>query len=72
MSVYMITRMTIHDRAEYDIYADQFMDVFEKFDGKLLSVDEDPQVVGGPIEWDYYPYHGRISTKGWKVDECPN
>ena len=47
MSVYMITRMTIHDRAEYDIYADQFMEVFEKFDGKLLSVDEEPQVVGG-------------------------
>ena len=49
MSVYMITRITIHDRAEYDKYADQFMDVFDKFDGKLLSVDEEPQVIGG--EW---------------------
>ena len=49
MPVYMISRMTIHNRAEYDKYAAQFMDVFDKFDGKMLSVDEEPQVVGG--EW---------------------
>lgn len=49
MSVYMISRMTIHDRDEYEKYADQFMGVFEKFDGKLLSVDDDPKVVAG--EW---------------------
>ncbi|MEM9310537.1 MAG: DUF1330 domain-containing protein, partial [Pseudomonadota bacterium] len=49
MPVYMITRMTIYDRAEYDQYADRFMEIFDKFDGKLLSVDEEPQVVGG--EW---------------------
>ena len=49
MSVYMISRMTIHDRAQYDIYEEQFFDVFAKFDGKMLSVDEDPQVVAG--EW---------------------
>lgn len=47
MSVYMISRMHIHDRDEYQKYADQFMDVFEKFDGKLLSVDDDPKVVAG-------------------------
>jgi uncharacterized protein (DUF1330 family) len=39
--------MTIHDRAQYDKYEARFMDVFEKFDGKLLSVDEEPQVLGG-------------------------
>lgn len=49
MPVYMISRMTIHDRAEYDKYEEQFFDIFEKFDGKLLSVDEEPQVVAG--EW---------------------
>lgn len=49
MSVYMISRMAIHDRDEYQKYEDQFMDVFEKFDGKMLSVDEDPKVVAG--EW---------------------
>jgi len=45
----MITRMTIHDRAQYDQYADRFMEIFDKYDGKLLSVDEEPQVVAG--EW---------------------
>ena len=49
MPVYMISRMTIHDRAQYDKYEERFMDIFEKFDGKMLSVDEEPQVVGG--EW---------------------
>ena len=49
MSVYMITRMTIHDRAEYDKYEERFMEIFDKFEGKLLSVDEEPQVIAG--EW---------------------
>jgi len=49
MSVYMISRMTIHDRAEYDKYEARFAEVFAKFEGKMLSVDEEPQVVGG--EW---------------------
>ena len=31
----------------------------------------DPRVVGGPIEWDHYPYYGKISTKGWSVDVRP-
>ncbi len=33
-----------------------------------LKETEDPRVVGGDIEWDHYPYYGRISTKGWSVD----
>ncbi|KEO88774.1 hypothetical protein EH31_15165 [Erythrobacter longus] len=45
----MISRMTIHDRAQYDKYEERFMEIFEKFKGKMLSVDEEPQVVGG--EW---------------------
>ncbi|WP_299196237.1 DUF1330 domain-containing protein [uncultured Erythrobacter sp.] len=49
MPVYMISRMTIHDRAQYDKYEERFMEVFEKFDGTMLSVDEEPQVLGG--EW---------------------
>ena len=29
MPVYMISRMTIHDRAQYDKYEERFMDIFE-------------------------------------------
>lgn len=31
----------------------------------------DPRVVGSAVNWDYYPYYGKISTKGWKVDDPP-
>ena len=37
-----------------------------------LRKTSDPRVVGGAVNWDYYPYYGKISTKGWKVDEKPN
>ena len=36
-----------------------------------LKKTRDPRVVGGTVDWDYYPYYGRISTKGWSVDEKP-
>jgi hypothetical protein len=36
-----------------------------------LKKTKDPRVVGGKVEWDFYPYYGRISTKGWAVDEKP-
>jgi uncharacterized protein (DUF1330 family) len=50
MSVYILSRLTIHDRAEYEKYESQFDEVFSKFDGKLLSVDEEPLVLAG--EWE--------------------
>lgn len=31
----------------------------------------DPRVVGGAVDWDYYPYYGIITTQGWRVDEKP-
>lgn len=36
-----------------------------------LSETQDPRVVGGKVDWDYYPYNGKISTDGWKVDKKP-
>ncbi len=36
-----------------------------------LRNTDDPRVVGGPVLWDYYPYYGAISTKGWKVMPPP-
>ncbi|MAV50666.1 MAG: hypothetical protein CME93_06870 [Hyphomonadaceae bacterium] len=47
MSVYIIAEFQIHDRSEYDKYDAGFMDVFEKFDGQLLSVDENPAILEG-------------------------
>jgi len=36
-----------------------------------LSETLDPRVVGGEVDWDYYPYYGRITTEGWAVDPKP-
>ena len=36
-----------------------------------LRKTHDPRVIGGSVDWDYYPYYGKISTKGWSVDEKP-
>ena len=49
MSVYIIARFNIHDRSQYDKYESGFAEVFKKFDGKMLSVDEDPMLLMG--EW---------------------
>lgn len=49
MSVYLIAQLTINDREEYSQYEQGFMDVFAKFEGELLSVDEAPTVIEG--EW---------------------
>ena len=50
MSVYIIARFNIRDRSEYDQYSAGFQEVFKKFDGRMLSVDEDPLVLAGT--WD--------------------
>ena len=50
MTVYILSRLTITDRTEYDKYESQFEEIFSKFDGKLLSVDEEPLVIAG--EWE--------------------
>jgi uncharacterized protein (DUF1330 family) len=51
MAIYIIARFKIHDRASYDQYDAAFFGVFEKFDGKLLSVDEEPLVLSGSFDF---------------------
>jgi N-sulfoglucosamine sulfohydrolase len=36
-----------------------------------LAATKDPRVVGGKVDWDYYPYYGLVKTKGWSVDPKP-
>jgi uncharacterized protein (DUF1330 family) len=50
MPVYAIAQLTITDRAAYRQYQDRFMDVFQRFQGRLLAADESPKVVEGA--WD--------------------
>ena len=49
LSHYLIAEIEITDRAGYANYEAGFADVFMKFEGKMLSVDEQPTVLEG--EW---------------------
>ena len=51
MAIYIIARFKIHDREAYDRYDEAFFGVFQKFDGKLLSVDEEPLVLSGDFDF---------------------
>ena len=47
MTVYVVARLSIHDRARYQRYSDAFMPVLTKYGGRLLVSDEHPEVVEG-------------------------
>ena len=47
MTVYIIAQITISDREEYGKYEEGFMEIFDKYEGELLSVDEGPDVIEG-------------------------
>lgn len=51
MSVYAIALLNIEGRESYTKYEQGFMEVFSKYEGELLAVDEEPTVVEG--EWPY-------------------
>jgi uncharacterized sulfatase len=36
-----------------------------------LKATRDPRVVGGAVDWDYYPYYGLRKNKEWTVDPKP-
>jgi uncharacterized protein (DUF1330 family) len=47
MTVYVVALLNITDRAEYQRYGEGFMEIFNRYDGQLLAVDESPTVVEG-------------------------
>ena len=51
MTVYLIAQLQIHDRGQYAPYESGFMEIFAKYDGRILSVDESPNTLEG--EWDH-------------------
>jgi uncharacterized protein (DUF1330 family) len=51
MSCYFIAQINIHDQEEYKRYLDRFDEVFEKFQGEIIIVEEKPTILEG--QWDY-------------------
>lgn len=51
MSVYAVALLNIDDREVYARYEAGFMDIFDRYGGRLLAVEEAPDVKEG--EWPY-------------------
>jgi len=51
MSYYFVAQIRINDETEYQQYIDKVDEVFDRFNGVYLSVDNDPQIIEG--NWNY-------------------
>jgi uncharacterized protein (DUF1330 family) len=51
MSAYIIALIEINDRDEYEKYREGFHEIFAKYNGELLVVEEAPTTLEG--EWSY-------------------
>jgi uncharacterized protein (DUF1330 family) len=51
MKQYFVAQIKINDHDEYEKYLENFDEIFSKYDGEYLAVDESPTVLGGT--WDY-------------------
>ncbi len=47
MTAYIIAHITIHDRERYGQYEAGFMEIFQRYKGTMLSVDEQPEIIEG-------------------------
>jgi uncharacterized protein (DUF1330 family) len=65
MPAYVVAQIAITDRARYEAYQAGFLEVFAKYRGELLAVDESPRVVEG--QW---PYTRTVLIKFPDADEA--
>ena len=47
MSAYLVALINIHDPVRYERYLTGFDEVFEKHEGEVVSVDDNPRVLEG-------------------------
>lgn len=48
---YFSAQIRIHDKDEYEKYLENFDDIFSRYNGEYLAIDESPVLLEG--EWDY-------------------
>lgn len=72
--MYALAQISIHDRTRYDRYVAALMPVLLKYQGRLLSADEAPQVVEGTWPYDkviLLAFDSRESFERWaNSPEC--
>jgi uncharacterized protein (DUF1330 family) len=51
MSSYFVAQINVHDYQEYEKYLESFDDIFSRYKGEYLAIDESPTLLEG--EWNY-------------------
>lgn len=51
MTHYFVAQIKIHNQDEYNKYLDKFDDIFSKYKGEYLAIDESPSLLEG--NWNY-------------------
>ena len=51
MSCYFIAQINIHNKEVYNKYLDRFDEIFDKFQGEIVTVEEKPTILEG--DWEY-------------------
>ena len=51
MTYYFVAQIRVNDPAEYEKYLDGFDDIFSRYKGEYLAIDESPALLEG--EWNY-------------------
>lgn len=51
MSVYILANIAVKDWEEYAKYQAGFLDIFSQYNGEVLAVSDEPQIIEG--EWPY-------------------
>ncbi len=51
MKYYFVAQIRINDPAEYDKYLERFDEIFSRYKGEYLAIDESPVILEG--HWEY-------------------
>ncbi len=51
MTHYFVAQIRINDPVEYEKYLERFDEIFSRFKGEYLAIDESPSILEG--KWDY-------------------
>ena len=72
MSFYFLASIKIRDEAEYQKYLNRSGEIFAKYNGEYLAVDNEPEILEG--EWDYtravlIKFDSRDDFTAWYLSE---
>lgn len=72
MKHYFVAQIKINDHDEYEKYLENFDEIFSRYNGKYLAIDESPSLLEG--HWDYtksvlVEFNSRDEFEDWYYSE---